>query len=63
MIELELLGLRVVDAKRELDIDCVPEEVRKIVKCMAYKFHQMATEIKLRKKIDEFKTFALVLRG
>lgn len=30
---------------------------------MAYKFHELATELKLRKKLDEFKTVALVLRG
>lgn len=63
LAELELLGLRVINAKRELYLDCVPNEVQKTIKCIAYKFHELATELKLRKKLDEFKTVALVLRG
>lgn len=63
LVELELLGLRIINAKRELYLECVPAEVQKTIKCVAYKFHELATELKLRKKLDEFKTLALVLRG
>lgn len=63
LAELELLGLRVIHAKRELYLDCVPEEVQKIIKSVAYKFHELATELKLRRKLGDFRTLALVLRG
>jgi hypothetical protein len=49
--------------KKELYNENVPKEVQKIVKCIAYKFHESSSEIKLRKKLLEFKTLALVLRG
>lgn len=63
VLDLELLGLKVVHAKKELKKDSVPEEVRKTLKCIAYKFHEVTTEIKQRRKLIEFTTFALVLRG
>lgn len=44
-------------------MESVPVEVQKTVKCVAYKFHELSTDIKLRKKLDEFKTLVLVLRG
>lgn len=62
-LDVELLGLRVMKGKKELYNENVPKEVQKIVKCIAYKFHESSSEIKLRKKLLEFKTLALVLRG
>ena len=55
--------------KKELYNENIPKEVQKIVKCIAYKLHESllsiesSSEIKLRKKLLEFKTLALVLRG
>jgi hypothetical protein len=63
LLDLELLGLKVVNAKKELYLNTVPKEVQKILKCIAHKFHELSTEIKLRRKLIEFSTFALVLRG
>jgi len=63
VLELEVLGLKVIRAKKELYKDIVPLEVQKIVKSVAYKFHEVSNEIKLRRKLVDFTTFALVLRG
>jgi hypothetical protein len=38
-------------------------EVRTLFKKIAYKFYDGYTDLKLRKKITEFKTLVLVLRG
>jgi hypothetical protein len=57
------LGLRFINAKKQIYLDSVPLGVRDVVKSVALKFHQSSKELKLRKKIKEFKTLALVLRG
>ena len=62
-MDVELLGLRVIKGKKELYQEQVPKEVQFTVKCVAYKFHESSSEMKLRKKLIEFKTLALVLRG
>lgn len=41
----------------------VPVEIRTLFKKIAYKFYDGYPDLKLRKKITEFKTLALVLRG
>ena len=63
VLDLEVLGLKVIRAKKELYKDVVPLEVQKIIKSVAYKFHEVSDEIKLRRKLVDFSTFALVLRG
>jgi len=60
---LELLGLKVMHAKKELSREHIPQEVQKTLKCIAYKFHDLSTESKLRTKLIEFETLALILRG
>ena len=50
-------------AKKELYQENIPQEVQKTLKCIAYKFHELSTGSKLRRKLREFETFALVLRG
>ena len=62
-LDLEVLGLRMINAKKELYHLGVPVEVKSIIRQVAYKFHESATGIPLRKKMIDFKTFALVLRG
>jgi hypothetical protein len=37
--------------------------VQKLFKCVAYKFHELSSELKLRRKLIEFKTLVLVIRG
>jgi len=39
-LDVELLGMRVIKAKKELFQDNVPKEVKKTLKCVAYKFHE-----------------------
>ena len=63
LLDFELLGLRFINAKKQIYLDSVPLGVRDVVKSVALKFHQSSKELKLRKKIKEFKTLALVLRG
>ena len=63
VLDLEVLGLKVIRAKKELYKDVVPLEVQKIIKSVAYKLHEVSDEIKLRRKLVDFSTFALVLRG
>jgi len=62
-LDLEVLGLRVINAKKELYYPEIPVEIKKIMRSLAYKFHENATGIPLRRKLIEFKTLALVLRG
>jgi hypothetical protein len=52
-----------VNAKKELYYPGVPAEIKKIIRSVAYKFHESATGIPLTKKIMDFKTLVLVLRG
>ena len=63
MMEVELLGIKVVDAKKQIYFDNVPKEVRHTFKSVAYKFHEDSKEFKLRKQISELKCIVLVLRG
>ena len=58
-----MLGLKLIDAKREVYNELVPVDVRVLIKKIAYKLHSGAPDLRLRKKITEFKTLALVLRG
>ena len=62
-LDVELLGMRVVNAKKDLFKTTAPEEVQKLFKCIAYKFHELSSELKLRRKLIDFKTLVLVLRG
>lgn len=41
----------------------MPRDVRHVFKSIAFKFYEVYPELKLRKKISEFKTLVLVLRG
>ena len=52
-----------IKAKKELYYPEVPKDIKNIIRSVAYKFHESATGIPLRKKIIDFKTLALVLRG
>lgn len=63
MLDMELLGVKVINAKKELYLETVPTEVKDTIKCIAQKFHALSNEIALRRKMTYFKTFALVLRG
>lgn len=63
LLDFELLGLRFINAKKHVNLDSVPIEVRNVIKSVACKFHQSSKELELRKKMKELKTLALVLRG
>lgn len=63
LLDFELLGLRVINAKKELYLGHVPIDVKNTIKSVACKFHEVSQDFKLRKKIRDFKTLALVLRG
>ena len=52
-----------INAKREIYNELVPVEIRTLFKKLAYKFYESYPDLRLRKKITEFKTLALVLRG
>lgn len=62
-LDLEVLGLRMINAKKELYYPEIPVEIKTLIRQVAFKFHESATGIPLRKKIMEFKTLAIVLRG
>ena len=59
----ELLGAKIVNAKKQIYNELVPVEIRTLIKKVAYKFYEGYQDLRLRKKIAEFKTLALVLRG
>lgn len=63
LMDVELLGLKIVHAKKELYFGNVPEEVQRTIKSVAFKFHELATDLKMRKKMLEFSCLMLVLRG
>jgi hypothetical protein len=59
----EVLGLKIIDTKKEIYNELVPREVRHVFKSIAYKFYEVYPELRLRKKICEFKSLMLVLRS
>lgn len=58
-----MLGLKLINAKREIYNELVPVEIRTLFKKIAYKFYEGHQDLRLRKKITELKTLVLVLRG
>ncbi len=61
--QFELIGLKIMNAKKEIYNELVPVEIRTLFKKVAYKFYEGYTDLRLRKKITEFKSLVLVLRG
>jgi hypothetical protein len=61
--DFELLGLKVINGKKQIYKDTVSISVINTIKAIACKFHESSNDLKLRQKIKDFKTFALVLRG
>jgi hypothetical protein len=61
--QFELIGLKVVNCKKDIYNELVPVEIRNLFKKIAYKFYDGYPDLRLRKKITEFKALALVLRG
>ena len=61
----EIVGMRMVDMRKNLFYSEVPSAVQHLFKSVAYKFnrHHVLDEIKMRRKMFSFKTFVLVLRG
>ena len=59
----ELLGMKLVNCKREIFNELVPVEIRTLFKKIAFKFHEGMPDLRLRKKISEFKTLVVILRG
>ena len=59
----ELLGIKLVDCKKQIFNDFVPLSIQKMFKEIGYKFYEYENELKIKKKILEFKTLVLVLRG
>lgn len=62
-LDAELLGIRLINAKKDIFKTTASIEVQKLFKCVAYKFHELSTDLKLRQKLIDFKTLVLVLRG
>lgn len=61
--DFELLGLKVINGNKQLYKDSVSIGVINTLKAIACKFYESSNDLKLRKKVKEFKTLALVLRG
>lgn len=61
----EIVGMRMVDMRKNLFYSEVPSAVQHLFKSVSYKFnrHHLLDEIKMRRKMFSFKTFVLVLRG
>ena len=55
--------MKIIDTKKEIYSELVPREVRHAFKSIAFKFYEAYPELRLRKKICEFKSLVLVLRG
>ena len=62
-LDVELLGMRLVKARKEIYVKEVPRKVEDLVRRVAYKFHDGADDEGMRRKMNEFKTLVLVLRG
>ena len=62
-LDVELLGMRFVKARKEIYGKEMPRKVEDLVRSVAYKFHEGADDEAMRRKINEFKTLVLVLRG
>jgi hypothetical protein len=63
LTKFELIGLKIVNAKREIYNELVPTEIRTLFKKIAFKFYDGNPDLRLRKKISEFKSIVLILRG
>lgn len=59
----ELIGVKIINAKQEIYSELIPVNIRTLFKKIAYKFYENQPDLRLRKKITEFKTLVLVLRG
>jgi len=59
----EIIGSKIIDSKKEIYSELVPKDVRHVFKSIAFKFYEAYPELRLRKKICEFKSLVLVLRG
>lgn len=61
----EILGMRIIDMRKNLWYKEVPKSVQQLFKSVAYQFNKQHKheEAKLKKKMFSFKTFVLVLRG
>ena len=64
MMQCDLLGIRLVKCSKELFFENVSSEVKQTLESVAYKFHEQAQdEIKMRRKVGQFRCLMLVLRG
>lgn len=63
LTQFEVIGCKIINTKKEIYNELVPVEVRNLFKKIAYKFYEGYTDLRLRKKITEFKSLVLVLRG
>jgi len=52
-----------INGNKQIYKDSVSISVINTLKAIACKFHESSNDLKLRKKVKDFKTFALVLRG
>ena len=50
-LDLEVLGLRMINAKKELYYPEIPVEIKTLIRQVAFKFHESATGIPLRKRL------------
>lgn len=62
-MQCELLGTRVVDAKKNLYKQNVSSKVLETVKKVAYQFNSEHDDLKIRRKIGDFKFVIAVIRG
>ena len=59
----EIIGTKIVNTKKHIYNELVPKDVRHTFKSIAFKFYEIYPELRLRKKICEFKSLVLVLRA
>lgn len=62
-LKAELLSIRMVRANKDIYNQNISDEVKHIFKQVAHKFNEDATNLKLRKKIHDFKCILLLIRG
>ena len=55
--------MKIINARRQIYSELVPREVRTIIKKIAFKFYESYPDLKLRKKVLEFKSLMLVMRA
>ena len=63
LMDVEILGCKLINSKRDIFVQGVSEEVISFIKGIGIRFNQVSSEVKFARKIANFESIVLLLRG